>query len=83
MGFLRNRVARRIPVIGVLSDLALVGAAANRLVQKRRGGTGVASASGTGGPAGPELLLAGAAAFRLLRRVRRSRKRRRALRAST
>lgn len=67
MGFFRNKVTRRSSVLGLLSDLALIGAAANRAIQ-RRGDSGSAKASVT------ELTLAGGAAFRLLQRMRRRRK---------
>ncbi len=68
MGIIRNRLTRRFPTVGLVSDLALVGAAASRLFQ-RQGGAGAAAKAS---PA--ELALAGGAAFRLLRRLRRRRK---------
>ena len=67
MGLIRNGLTRRFPKIGLLSDLALVGAAVNRAMQ-RKGGTGAKAGSTA------ELALAGGAAFRLLRRWRRRRK---------
>ena len=68
MGFLRNRLDRRFPRLGLLSDLALVGTAASRLL--RRGDTtGPARAASSA-----ELVLAGGAAVRLLRRWRRRRR---------
>ncbi|MEM7272540.1 MAG: hypothetical protein AAF547_05620 [Actinomycetota bacterium] len=73
MGMIRNRLTRRFPAVGLISDLALVGAAANRLLQRRNG---TAGACATGSPM--ELALAGGAAFRLLQRLRRRRQRRRA-----
>lgn len=67
MRFLSNRLARRFPRLGLLSDLALVGAAASRLA--RRGETtGTARAA-----SGAETALAAGAAFRLLQRWRRRR----------
>jgi hypothetical protein len=69
MGLLRNRT-RRFSRLGLISDLFLVGTAAGRMVQRRNG-------SGTGSAAsGPELALAGGAAYRLARRWLRRRKRR-------
>lgn len=76
MGIFRNRVHRRFPVLGLLSDLALVGAAANRMVQRRRGYATANAASGA------ELALAGGAALRLLGRLRRRRKARKLSRAA-
>ena len=73
MGILRNRSTRRYSRLGLISDLALVGAAASRLV-RRGDGPGADRAS-----SGMELALAGGAAVRLLRRWRRRRARRRAL----
>ena len=67
MGITRNRLTRRFSKLGLLSDLALVGAAASRLLQKQSSGTGQ-KASVT------ELALAGGAALRLLQRFRRRRK---------
>ncbi|MEM7324897.1 MAG: hypothetical protein AAF531_17555 [Actinomycetota bacterium] len=71
MGIIRRRLTGRFSTLGLLSDLALVGTAANRLLQRRNGST-AAPASAT------ELALAGGAAFRLLQRLRRRRKRRKA-----
>lgn len=71
MGIIRNRLTRRFKTLGLLSDLALVGAAANQLVQ-RRNGTAVRSASMT------EMALAGGAAMRLVQRLRRRRRQRKA-----
>ncbi|MEM9564974.1 MAG: hypothetical protein AAGA93_20290 [Actinomycetota bacterium] len=76
MGFLRNRLGRRFPVAGLLSDLALVGAAANRLARRGRNGTGSPAAASP-----VELALAGGAAMRLVQRWRRRRQRRRLARA--
>ncbi|MEL6983173.1 MAG: hypothetical protein AAFO29_12180 [Actinomycetota bacterium] len=72
MRFLRNRLARRFPRLGLLSDLALVGAAAGRLV--RRGDS--AGAARTASNA--EMVLAAGAAVRLLNRLRRRRSAKRA-----
>jgi len=73
MRFLRNRMARRFPKLGLISDLALVGAALSQLT--RRGeSSGPARAS-----SGIELALAGGAALRLLNRFRRRRARRRSV----
>jgi hypothetical protein len=77
MGIIRNRLTRRFPTFGLLSDLALVGAAASRLFQRQSGTGPTAKASTT------ELALAGGAAFRLLRRFRRRRKAQKAARAAT
>lgn len=72
MGFIRNRLARRFPFLGLASDVALVGAAAGRLLQRRNGTAAT--------PASPiEMALAGGAAFRLFRRYRRRRKAKRIL----
>lgn len=71
MRFLRNRLARRFPRLGLLSDLALVGAAAGRLV--RRGDTSGAARTASNA----EMVLAAGAAMRLLRRARRRRAARR------
>lgn len=77
MGLVRNRLHRRFPKLALVSDLALVGAAANRMVQRRRGSATASAASGA------ELALAGGAAIRLLQRLRRRRKARRLARAAT
>ncbi len=71
MGFVRNRLSRRFSSLGLVSDLALVGAAMGRAFQ-RKNGVATSKASGT------ELVLAGGAAFRLLQRLRRNRKARKA-----
>lgn len=75
MGIIRNRLTRRFATLGLVSDLALVGATLSRALQ-RRNGTGAKSASMT------EMALAGGAALRLLGRLRRRRKVRRAARIS-
>lgn len=67
MGIIRSRLARRFTTLGLISDLALVGAAAGRIFQ-RKGAPGAKSASMT------EMALAGGAALRLLQRMRRRRK---------
>lgn len=66
MAILRNRLVRRFGVLSLLSDLALVGAAASRLAQRRNGTAQRASAT--------ELALAGGALYRLAQRFRRRRK---------
>lgn len=72
MRFLRNRLARRFPRLGLLSDLALVGAAASRVA--RRGDTaGAARTAST-----TEMMLAAGAAMRLFQRFRRRRSTKRA-----
>lgn len=68
MGFLRNRLNRRFPRLGLLSDVALVGAAANRLARRDK------SSGAAGAASNAELVLAVGAAMRLLRRVRRRRR---------
>ena len=70
MGFIRNRITRRFGFLGLLSDLALVGTTASRLMQRRTAGP-AAKMSAT------EMALAGGAAMRLLQRLRRRRKQRR------
>lgn len=72
MGLLRNQVTRRFKTLGLLSDLALVGGAAARVVQRRNG-------TATRDPSIVELALAGGAAVRLLRRFGRRRRNRRAV----
>ena len=71
MGIIRRRLARRFSSLGLMSDLALVGAAANQMMQ-RRNGSSTSKASMT------EMALAGGAALRLLQRFRRRVKRRKA-----
>lgn len=71
MGIIRNSVTRRFKTLGLLSDLALVGAAANQMIQ-RRNGTATREASMT------EMALAGGAAMRLFQRLRRRSRRRKA-----
>ncbi len=74
MKFLKRLLLGRFRTLGLLSDVAMVAAAASR-VARRPGGTTASSAAG----AGPgELVLVAGAAFRLLRRIRRVRKNRRA-----
>lgn len=72
MGIIRNPLTRRFSTLGLLSDLALVGVAVGRLAKRQNGSAG-AKASPT------ELVLAGGAALRLLGRLRRRRKARKAL----
>lgn len=69
MGLLRTQVTRRFKTLALLSDLALVGGAAARIVQ-RRNGAATREASVT------ELALAGGAAWRLVRRFGRRRRNR-------
>ena len=76
MGVIRRLFFRRFGRLGFLSDLFLVGAAGARLVRARR-----QPAAGAGAVSPGELALAGGAAFRLLRRLRRSRKAKRLARA--
>ncbi len=73
MRFLRNRLARRFPRLGLLSDLALVGAAVSQLT--RRGQSSGTAKAGSG----IELALAGGAALRLINRFRRRRAQRRSV----
>jgi len=73
MRFLRNRLARRFPRLGLLSDLALVGAAVSQLT-RRDGSSGTAKAG-----SGIELALAAGAALRLVNRFRRRRSAKRAV----
>ena len=61
MGLLRIR-SGRFSTLGLISDLALVGATAGRLVRRGRGNPQQASVT--------ELLLATGAAFRLVQRLR-------------
>ena len=77
MGVIRRLFLRRFSRLGFLSDLFLVGAAGARLARARR-----QPANGTGAVTPGELVLAGGAAFRLLRRFRRSRKAKRLARAA-
>lgn len=77
MRFLRNRLARRFPRLGLLSDLALVGAAVSQLT-RRGDNTGPARAT-----SGVELALAAGAALRLVNRWRRRRAGRRPVDAVT
>lgn len=72
MGLFRNRLTRRSSKLGLASDVALVGAAAGRLAGRRSG-------RGAGSPT--ELVLAGGAAFRLLRRFLRRRRNKRSAKA--
>lgn len=67
MGLIRNRISRRFPTLGLLSDLALVGATVNRFMQRK-------NVPGAKAGSTAELALAGGAAFRLLQRLRRRRK---------
>ena len=67
MGVIRNLLSRRFPKVSLLSDLALVGAAAGRVLQRRQSALPLA-----GSPV--ELALAGGAALRLVQRWRRRRK---------
>ncbi len=76
MGVIRRTFFRRFRGLGLLSDLFLVGAAGARLMKGRRQPAG-ATAVNPG-----ELALAGGAAFRLLRRLRRSRKAKRLAKAA-
>lgn len=69
MGIIRRRLTKRFSSLGLLSDLALVGTAANRLAQRRNG-------TSTANPSMTEMVLAGGAALRLVQRLRRRRKRR-------
>ncbi|MGF1596383.1 MAG: hypothetical protein ACFCVK_05545 [Acidimicrobiales bacterium] len=70
MRFLRSAVFGRFKTIGLLSDLAMVGAAAFRVAKRPGGGRRRSN------PA--QWLVVGGAALRLLRRIRRVRRRRRA-----
>lgn len=67
MGLFRNKLNRRFKTLGLISDLALVGGAAARLIQ-RRGDRMSRAASMT------EMALAAGAVLRLLRRLGRRRK---------
>ncbi len=67
MGLIRNRISRRFPKLGLLSDLALVGAAVNRATQRK-------NSPGSNAGSSAELVLAAGAAFRLVKRLRRRRK---------
>ncbi len=69
MKFLRNLVFGPVRSLGLLSDMAMVGTAAMRVVKRPRDGSAKPSAG--------ELVLVAGAAFRLLRRVRRVRRNRR------
>ncbi len=72
MGFLRNAALGRIPVVGLLSDLAIVAGAATRVARR-------SSAKGAARPQGPaDWFLVAGAAFRLFQRMRRVRRSRRA-----
>ncbi|MEM9134714.1 MAG: hypothetical protein AAF962_19500 [Actinomycetota bacterium] len=77
MGVIRRLFLRRFRGLGLLSDLFLVGAAGARLARARR-----QPANGAGAVSPGELALAGGAAFRLLRRLRRSRKAKRLARTA-
>lgn len=76
MGIIRNRLTRRFPTFGLVSDLALVGAAASRLFQRKGAGASAGRASTA------EMALAGGAALRLMRRMRRRRKTKKAMKAA-
>lgn len=75
MGFLRNAVLGRIPVIGFLSDLAIVAGAAAKVARRPTGG-GRARTTPT------DWLLVAGAAFRIFQRIRQVRRNRRVRAAS-
>lgn len=75
MKFLRKRLFKRLPFVGRLADVAIVGASAMRLAQRRglisestASKFGAASSSGGSALSMGELAIAGGAALRLLRR---------------
>ena len=74
MSFLRRVFSSRFRSLGLLSDIAMVGAAASRVV-RRPAGARPAGRSGANRPG--ELILVAGAAFRLLKRIRRVRRKRR------
>ena len=73
MRFLRSFLSGRFRGVGLLSDLAMVAAAASRVARRPAGGS---SAGGSARSSGEWFLVAGAA-FRLLRRIRQVRRKRR------
>jgi len=77
MGILRSRAAKKFSKFGLLSDLALLASAVTRLFQHKNGVSSQKMAGST-----TELALLGGAAFRLLRRVTRRRKNKKARKSS-
>jgi hypothetical protein len=84
MGFLRERVVGRFPLIGRLADVAIVGNAGLRLAHRKgligdeaAAKFGATKSSGGTGLSAPELAMVMAAAWRLFGRSRIRRQRRR------
>lgn len=80
MKFLRKKLAGRFPVLGRMSDVAIVGNAGLRLAHRRgliddemAKKFGATSSSGGAGLSPTELALAGAALLRLLKRAKSKR----------
>lgn len=77
MGILRSRAAKKFSKFGLLSDLALVASAATRFYQHKNGSSKQKLAGST-----TELALLGGAALRLISRLTRRRKNKKALKAA-
>ena len=76
MKFLLRSFASRSSRLGLLSDIAMVTAAAVRVARKPATGSTAASARMSAAARPGEWILVGGAAFRLLRRIRAVRKQR-------
>lgn len=73
MRFLRSFLSGRFRGVGLVSDLAMVAAAASRVARRPAGGSSAGDSSRSAG----EWFLVAGAAFRLLRRIRSVRRKRR------